>query len=89
MAKGSNQNANAGGREKEKVEEGSEIWNLLAAQNQFDLQLYGYIESLFKEQASFVEGIPDGFRNVDATCCKCGPPTFPPEGFTCPQSIMN
>jgi hypothetical protein len=57
-------------------------------QNNFDLQLYGYIESLFKEQAQFVADLPADFRNIDGTCCKCDPPTFPPEGFECPKAIL-
>jgi hypothetical protein len=51
--------------------------------------LYNYIEQLFVEQEAFVAGLPDNFRMVDATCCKCDPPTFPPEGFTCPESVKN
>jgi len=84
MGGGSNKNT-----KKKKVEEGSEAWNLLGLQNNYDLQLYEYIESLFKEQAQFVEGIPEDYRQLDATCCKCGPATYPPEGFTCPLAILN
>ena len=81
---GSNKNT-----KKKKVEEASEAWTLLAYQNNYDLRLYEYIESLFKEQEAFVAHIPEGFRNIDATCCKCGPPTYPPKGFTCPLAILN
>ena len=34
-------------------------------------------------------GLPEEFRKVDGTCCKCGPPTYPPEGFTCPEVVKN
>lgn len=82
---GSNSNK---ANKKDKPEPGSEDWELLAWQNQYDLQLYEYIEVLFQEQAQFVADIPADFRNIDATCCKCGPPTFPPEGFECPKAIL-
>ncbi len=85
MGGGSNSNK----ANKKPLAEGDEAWGLLALQNNFDLQLYEYIEKLFDEQEAFVTGMPDNFRNVDATCCKCDPPTFPPEGFTCPQAVKN
>jgi hypothetical protein len=74
---------------KKPLTEGDEAWGLLALQNNFNLQLYDYIKKLFEEQEAFVTGLPDDFRNVDATCCKCDPPTFPPEGITCPQAVKN
>ena len=73
---------------KEKPVEGSEAWELLVWQNQFDLRLYEYIESLFVEQEQFVTGIEPKYREKDATCCKCDPPTYPPDGFTCPLAIQ-
>eukprot|EP00565_Helicotheca_tamesis_P007570 CAMPEP_0185732626 /NCGR_PEP_ID=MMETSP1171-20130828/16907_1 /TAXON_ID=374046 /ORGANISM="Helicotheca tamensis, Strain CCMP826" /LENGTH=682 /DNA_ID=CAMNT_0028402161 /DNA_START=52 /DNA_END=2100 /DNA_ORIENTATION=+ len=82
-------NKNASGNKKEKPQEGSEAYELLRMQNVYDLQLFEYIESLFEEQAEFVQDIPADFRNIDATCCKCFPPTFPPEGFDCPLAILN
>ena len=85
MGGGSNSNK----ANKKPLAEGDEAWGLLALQNNYDLQLYAYIENLFDEQEAFVTGMPDNFRNVDATCCKCDPPTFPPEGFTCPQAVKN
>ena len=81
---GSNSNK---ANKKDKPKPGSEDWELLAWQNKFDLQLYEYIETLFKEQEAFVTGVADDFRMIDATCCKCSPPTYPPEGFECPKSI--
>lgn len=55
---------------------GMPAYDLLANENMYDLQLYEYVETLFKEQAAFVEGIPDRFRMEEATCCKCDePPT--------------
>mmetsp|Transcript_28865 Transcript_28865/g.43366 ORF Transcript_28865/g.43366 Transcript_28865/m.43366 type:complete len:235 (-) Transcript_28865:504-1208(-) len=82
-------NTNASGNKKDKPQEGSEAYELLRLQNMYDLQLYEYIESLFEEQDEFVQDIPADFRNIDATCCKCYPATFPPEGFTCPLAILN
>ena len=83
---GSNSNEK---NKKEKPKPGEPLWDLLAAQNLFDIQLYEYIETLFVEQEAFVTGMPDDFRNIDATCCKCDPPTFPPEGFACPKKVIN
>jgi len=81
--------ANSNKANKKPVEEGDEAWALLAHQNNFDLPLYKYIEALFVEQAAFVEGLPEEFRKVGGTCCKCDPPTYPPEGFTCPVAVKN
>ena len=86
MSGGANSNK---ANKKEGPKEGDEAWNLLAHQNNFDLRLYSYIEQLFVEQEAFVADLPDNFRNVDATCCKCYPATFPPEGFTCPEAVKN
>jgi hypothetical protein len=83
---GSNSNSK---NKKEKPKEGDPAYDLLLAQNQYDMQVWGYIESLFEEQEQYVQDIPEDFRNVDATCCKCGPPTFPPEGFECPAAITE
>jgi hypothetical protein len=84
---GSNSNSK---NKKAKPKEGDDTWELLAAQNQFDLQLYGYIESLFDEQEQFVADVPVDQRNTGATCCKCGPATYPPEGgFECPPAIVE
>lgn len=86
MSGGANSNK---ANKKEGPKEGDEAWNLLAHQNNFDLRLYSYIEQLFVEQEAFLADLPDNFRNVDATCCKCYPATFPPEGFTCPEAVKN
>jgi len=86
MSGGANSNK---ANKKEGPKEGDEAWTLLAHQNNFDLRLYAYIEHLFVEQEEFVKGLPDNFRNVDATCCKCYPATFPPEGFECPEPVKN
>lgn len=84
---GSNSNKK---NKREMPKPGDEAWELLAHQNLFDLQLYQYIETLYKDQAAFVTGHPDNYRNVGATCCKCDPPTYPEEGgFSCPQSVKN
>lgn len=82
---GSNSNSK---NKKDKPQPGSEEWELLAWQNNYDIQLYEYIETLFVEQEQFVADIPKDFRNIDGTCCKCDPPTFPPEGFECPKAIL-
>jgi len=86
MSGGSNSNK---ANKKPLPQPGEPAWDLLAHQNNFDLRLYEYIEQLFVEQEQFVTGLPDNFRNVDATCCKCDPPTYPPEGFTCPVAVKN
>eukprot|EP00984_Skeletonema_dohrnii_P000056 scaffold15_cov85-Skeletonema_dohrnii-CCMP3373.AAC.2 len=86
MTGGANSNK---ANKKEGPKEGDEAWTLLAHQNNFDLRLYSYIEQLFVEQEAFVQNLPDNFRNVDATCCKCYPQTFPPEGFECPEPVKN
>ena len=39
----------------EAVVEGSEVWNLIAAQNQYDLELYEYAKVLFAEQSALVQ----------------------------------
>ena len=64
--------------------QGSTEWQLIEFQNQFDLQLYAYIESLFTQQEQFVSLIPKDIRTQGATCCECSPATVPPEGFQCP-----
>ena len=84
-----NGGANSNKKNKKPLKEGDPVWDMLAQQNNFDLQLYNYIETLFHEQEAFVAGLPENFRNVNATCCKCDPPTYPPEGFTCPQAVKN
>ena len=85
--KGANSNAP---NKKEKPKRGDVVWELLAAQNVYDEQLYTYIETLFDEQEALVNGIPDDYRLKGATCCKCDPPTYPPEGgFTCPKAVLN
>merc|ERR1712224_318493 len=71
---GSNSNAK---NKQEKPKPGDQSYELIAAQNVYDIQLYEFIEELFKEQASIFASIPDGYRNVDASCAKCVPPTFP------------
>ncbi len=86
LSGGSNSNSK---NKKAKPKEGDEAWNLLAAQNQHDLQVWGYIEALFNEQEEYVRDIPADIRNVGATCCKCSPPTLPPEGFECPAAITE
>jgi len=52
-------------------------WAWLLHHNAFDLRLYAYIEKLFEEQAVFVKGAAENFRNIDTTCCRCEPATFP------------
>ncbi|KAK1741223.1 hypothetical protein QTG54_008475 [Skeletonema marinoi] len=57
--------------------EGDPIWAWLLHHNAFDLRLYAYVERLFEEQAVFVKGARENFRNIDTTCCRCEPATFP------------
>jgi hypothetical protein len=83
---GSNRNSK---NKKDKPKPGSNAWDLLAHQNLFDLQLYEYIETLFVEQEAFVAHLPNDFRMINSTCCKCDPPTYPEGGFTCPKAVLN
>ena len=85
VSTGSNSNKSV---RKDKPEVGDPVWELFAMQNQYDLDLYAYIETLFVDQEKYIETIPVDFRKIDATCCKCGPPTLPPEGFECPKAIL-
>jgi len=59
---------------KEPLKPGMPAYDMLASVNHYDMQLYEYVETLFVEQAAFVDGIPDGFRMNDAACCKCQTP---------------
>mmetsp|Transcript_7837 Transcript_7837/g.11970 ORF Transcript_7837/g.11970 Transcript_7837/m.11970 type:complete len:643 (-) Transcript_7837:175-2103(-) len=86
MGGGANSNSK---NKKEKPKPGDPAYEALSWQNNYDLQLYAYIEKLFVEQEQLVADMPDDYRNVDATCCKCNPPTFPPEGFECPVAVVN
>ena len=47
--------------------------------NNYDIELYNYIVSLYAEQAEFVADVQDDYRiSPDiASCAKCVPPTFP------------
>mmetsp|Transcript_2948 Transcript_2948/g.3460 ORF Transcript_2948/g.3460 Transcript_2948/m.3460 type:complete len:604 (-) Transcript_2948:95-1906(-) len=69
---GSNSNKN----KIDKPQSGSEAYDLLAWQNNYDIPLYEFIEILFDEQETLLVDIPEKFRLKDATCCKClNPPT--------------
>lgn len=72
LNQGANQNLHA-----DLPAEGTEAHDALIFHNRWDLLLYEYVEGLFEQQAAFVEGVPDNFRMMDATCAKCVPPTFP------------
>ena len=74
LSVGANKNVK---KTKEESGPGSKIHELLSERNLYDLRLYEYVENLFDEQAQFVNDIPDGFRNMDASCSKCVPPSFP------------
>ena len=74
LTSGSNSNAS---NKKVKPKPGEEAWDLVAWQNQYDIQLYEFIEQIFEEQEALVTHVPDGFRMMDASCAKCVPPTFP------------
>ena len=77
--------ANVNRRKKQKFLPGDKEWELLAKHNEYDIDLYNYAVQLFEEQERLFVDIPDGARHVNATCCKCDPPTFPPEGYECPN----
>jgi hypothetical protein len=55
----------------EKLTPGTSAYDLLANENLFDLKLYDMVTSLFVEQSSYFNAVPDGFRLKNATCCKC------------------
>mmetsp|Transcript_45530 Transcript_45530/g.67102 ORF Transcript_45530/g.67102 Transcript_45530/m.67102 type:complete len:785 (-) Transcript_45530:275-2629(-) len=73
--------SNSNQKKMEKPQPGSEEYELLAWQNQFDIQLYEYIVTLFDEQKGFVEHIPDGYRIEGTTCCKCEADPCQPAGI--------
>jgi hypothetical protein len=83
---GSNSNSK---NKKNKPRPGDPVYDLVLAQNQYDMQLYQYVVTLFDEQEAFVQGIPANFRQINGTCCKCDPPEYPPEGFNCPKRVLN
>jgi len=60
---------------------GSKAFKSLSLQNNYDLLVYEYAESVFVEQEQFVADIEVDYRNVDGTCCRCDQPTYPPDGF--------
>jgi len=71
---GSNSNSK---NKQDKPKQGDGVWELIAAQNEYDIQLYEFIEEQFEVQEVLFKDIPDGFRSVNASCAKCVPPTFP------------
>mmetsp|Transcript_8496 Transcript_8496/g.12362 ORF Transcript_8496/g.12362 Transcript_8496/m.12362 type:complete len:395 (+) Transcript_8496:114-1298(+) len=67
-----NEGANVNKEKKIEVPQpGSVAYELLVKQNYLDIELYEFAEALFKEQKAWFEDIPDGFRFVDSSCCKC------------------
>jgi len=74
LSSGANSNS---ANKKEKPKPGDSGYDAVAWQNNYDIQLYEYIEQLFEEQEELVKSVPDGFRMMDASCSKCVPPTFP------------
>jgi len=52
-------------------EEGTEGYELLAWQNQYDLKLYDVVLSMFEEQNSLVAAKAEEYRLVDTTCSLC------------------
>uniref|UniRef100_A0A7S0C679 Sulfotransferase domain-containing protein n=1 Tax=Proboscia inermis TaxID=420281 RepID=A0A7S0C679_9STRA len=74
-------NSNSANKKKDKPKPGSEEYDLLAWQNNYDIPLYEYIESLFDEQEELVKDIPVGYRNIDAHCCKCDDPVSCPDVY--------
>ena len=66
---GSNSNSK---NKQDKPKQGDGVWELIAAQNEYDIQLYQFIEEQFEVQGELFKDIPDGFRNVNASCAKVG-----------------
>lgn len=52
-------------------EEGTEGYELLAWQNQYDLKLYNVVLQIFDEQKSLIAGKAEDYRLVDTTCSLC------------------
>merc|ERR1712151_785876 len=52
-------------------EEGTEKYELLAWQNQYDLKLYDVVLSMFEEQNMLISGKAEDYRLVDTTCSLC------------------
>merc|ERR1712127_947286 len=67
LSSGSNSNA---ANKKAKPKPGDQAYELVAWQNKMDIALYEYIEELFLEQEQLVADVPDGFREMDASCAK-------------------
>jgi hypothetical protein len=58
------------------VSPGTPAYEALARQNEWDLQLYQFIEELFEEQERMFINTSDDYRLEGATCCSCDdPPT--------------
>lgn len=49
----------------------SAAYKALAERNQFDMELYKFVEKLYKHQASYIQSIPVDIRLINATCSMC------------------
>ena len=86
LSKGGGANRNVNATKKAHLAKGTEGWELLAAKNNYDLQLYDYVVELFGQQESLLDvSHPKGYRRIKETCCKCYPPTYPADGYECPK----
>jgi hypothetical protein len=74
----------------EKPTKDSEDWSLLAEQNNYDLQLYAFVEALFDDQEALVKDVSVTIRLDQATCCACDPATFQEGGEgKCPETVIE
>lgn len=74
----------------DKPEQDSEDWSLLAEQNNYDLQLYAFVEALFDDQEALVKDVPVNIRLDQSTCCACEPATFQEGGEAkCPETVIE
>ena len=86
LSKGGGANRNVNATKKAHPAKGTEGWELLAAKNNYDLQLYDYVVEMFDQQESLLDvSHPKGYRRIKETCCKCYPPTYPADGYECPK----
>lgn len=74
LSHGDNTNKEKKKHHLETVTPGTPAYEALVRQNEWDLQLYKYIEELFEEQKQMFLNVSDEYRMEGATCCKCDDP---------------
>jgi len=74
LSHGDNTNKEKKKHHLETVTPGTPAYEALVRQNEWDLQLYKYIEELFEDQKQMFLNVSDEYRMEGATCCKCDDP---------------